>query len=156
LSSGRVAAAAVSREAFETAALAQLPPGEHSAWPRATAPPPPAEEPSPGAPAAGAAPRGTAPGAAAAGGGAGAAPVVTIYGTSWCGACKAARSYLAERKVPFADKDIERDPAAAAELREKAARLGVPADRVPILDVRGRLLVGFDRARLEALLGQPS
>ena len=37
-------------------------------------------------------------------------PVVTIYGTSWCGACRAARQYLTERKIPFADKDVERDP----------------------------------------------
>ena len=29
-------------------------------------------------------------------------------------------------------------------------------NRVPILDVRGRLLIGFDKARLEALLGEAS
>jgi hypothetical protein len=31
--------------------------------------------------------------------------------------------------------------------------MGIPTDRVPILDVRGRLLLGFDRARLDAMLG---
>jgi arsenate reductase-like glutaredoxin family protein len=82
--------------------------------------------------------------------------VVTVYGTSWCGACREARRYLSARKIPFADKDIERDPAAARELHEKAAKLGIPTDRVPILDVRGRLLIGFDQARVEALLGQPT
>jgi glutaredoxin len=82
--------------------------------------------------------------------------VVILYGTSWCPACKSARQYLTERKIPFADKDIERDASASRELREKAARLGVPADRIPILDVRGRLLIGFDKSRLEALLGEAS
>jgi glutaredoxin len=81
---------------------------------------------------------------------------VIVYGTSWCGACKAARQFLTARKIPFLDKDVERDGAAARELAEKGARLGVPTDRVPVLDVRGRLLLGFDQARLEAMLGEPS
>jgi glutaredoxin len=81
-------------------------------------------------------------------------PVVTIYGTSWCGACKAARQYFAGRKIPFADKDIERDPEAARELAAKGAKMGIPTDRVPVIDVRGRLLLGFDRQRIEMLLGE--
>ncbi|HEX4406325.1 MAG TPA: glutaredoxin family protein, partial [Polyangia bacterium] len=86
----------------------------------------------------------------------GGTPVVTIYGTSWCGACRAARQYLTERRVPFADKDVERDPAAARELQDKASKMGIPTDRVPIIEVRGRLLQGFDRARIDALLGEPT
>ena len=83
-------------------------------------------------------------------------PVVTIYGTTWCGACRAAREFLTERKIPFADKDVERDPEAARELSAKASKMGIPTDRVPIIDVRGVLLLGFDKARIEALLGQPT
>lgn len=139
LSAQKVEARPMSREAFETSALAQLPPGESS--PRAQHAPPPA----------GHGPDGgtsfpSAPGK----------PVVTVYGTSWCGACRAARQYLSEHKIPFADKDVESDPAAARELAEKASKMGIPTDRVPILDVRGRLLLGFDRARVEALLGNPT
>jgi glutaredoxin len=133
----KVEARVLSREAFETGALSQLPPGESSAFPSTTAP----------APAGG--PEGTPPPIAPGGN-----PVVTLYGASWCGACKAAREYLRSRRIPFADRDIERDQAAARELREKAQRLGVGADRIPVLDVRGRLLIGFDKARLEALLGE--
>jgi glutaredoxin len=141
LKSGKAPARAMSREAFETAALAQLPPGESS--PLAARPPSPS--PMPALPDGGAAPAASPPGGP---------PVVTIYGTSWCGACRAARQYLTEKKIPFADKDVERDPAAAHELHEKAAKLGLPADRVPVIDVRGRLLLGFDRARIDALLGE--
>jgi glutaredoxin len=135
LKAGRAKARVLSRQAFETGALAQLPPGESSLL---------AERPDGGAPEGAAAPSAAGP------------PVVTVYGTSWCGACREARRYLSARKIPFADKDVEKDPAAARELREKASRLGVPTDRVPILDVRGRLLIGFDPQRVEALLGQPS
>jgi glutaredoxin len=137
LKSGKAPAKALSRDAFETAALAQLPPGESS--PVAShgagteAPPPPL------------APLGD-----------GGTPVVTIYGASWCSACRAAAAYLTERRVPFADKDIERDPDAARELNEKASKMGIPTDRIPIIEVRGRLLQGFDRARIDALLGEPT
>lgn len=143
LKAGKAQAKALSREAFETAALAQLAPGETS--PLSARPAHAANQPAPAPlPAwdAGAHPNGI--------------PVVTIYGTSWCGACRAARQYLTERKIPFADKDIESDPAAAQELRDKASKMGIPTDRVPVIDVRGRLLLGFDRARIEALLGAPT
>ncbi len=138
LKSGKSPAKPLSRDAFETAAIGQLPPGASSALAAHGAaqegepptPPPPLAD--------------------------GAAPVVTIYGTSWCGACRSARQYLTERRVPFADKDIERDAAAARELQEKASKMGIPTDRVPIIEVRGRLLQGFDRARIDALLGEPT
>jgi glutaredoxin len=139
LKSGKASAKAMSRDAFETAALAQLPPGESSALAAHGGGAAPAGEPTPPPPA-----------------GEGGTPVVTIYGTSWCGACRAARQYLTSRGVPFADKDVERDPAAARELGEKAAKMGIPTDRVPVIDVRGRLLQGFDRARIDALLGEPT
>jgi len=137
LGSGKVQARLLSREAFETGALAQLPPGESSLM---------------------AGPHGPAIADDVAGVDAGAlpsgAPVVILYGTPWCGACKSAKQYLASKHVPFAYKDIENDPAAARELQAKAARMGIPTDRVPIIDVRGRLLLGFDKARLDAMLGE--
>jgi glutaredoxin len=143
LASGKTRALAMSREAFETGALAQLPPGDSSELRSPHGPSLP-EEPEA---------NGLDAGSAASAGG---PPVVILYGTPWCGACKAARQYLASKHIPFAYRDIENDPSAARELQAKASRLGIPADRVPIIDVRGRLLVGFDRTRLEALLGNPT
>lgn len=139
LAKGRSPARVMSREAFETGALAQLPPGDSSALAGPHGPPLPDETEEAGQDAGSMTP--------------GDHPVVILYGTPWCGACKAARRYLAAKHIPFAYKDVENDRAAAAELQRKAATLGIPADRVPILDVRGRLLVGFDKTRLEALLG---
>jgi glutaredoxin len=140
LKSGKAPAKAMSRDAFETAAIGQLPPGDSSPVASHGAGAPPAPEAPP-------------PVAALGDGG---APVVTIYGASWCGACRAAAEYLTQRHVPFADKDIERDPAAAREMSDKASKLGIPTDRIPIIEVRGRLLQGFDRARIDALLGEPT
>ena len=135
---GKAEARALSREAFETGALAQLPPGESSPMTGPHGPPLPEDVPT-GIDAGAPGPLGP--------------PVVTVYGTPWCGACKAVKQYLASRHIPYAYKDVENDAAAARELQAKAAKMGVPTDRVPILDVRGRLLLGFDRARLDAMLG---
>ena len=138
LSAGKAVAKGLSREAFETGALAQLPPGESSpvSGPHGPALP---DVPVGGMDGGAAGPLGP--------------PVVILYGTPWCGACKAAKQYLAAKHIPYAYKDIESDPAAARELQAKASKMGIPTDRVPILDVRGRLLLGFDRARLDAMLG---
>jgi glutaredoxin 3 len=138
LASGKAQARALSREAFETGALAQLPPGESSPVAGPHGPPLPEELP---------------PGVDSGASGTVGPAVVTVYGTPWCGACKAVKQYLASKHIPYAYKDIENDPAAARELQAKASKMGIPTDRVPILDVRGRLLLGFDRARLDAMLG---
>lgn len=84
-------------------------------------------------------------------GDAGAARVV-LYGTSWCGACAQARRWLQERGVPFVDRDIERDERAAAQMRRRMKQAGIPFGGVPVLDVGGELMLGFDAGRLERLL----
>lgn len=78
---------------------------------------------------------------------------VVIYGTSWCGYCKKARAYLADHHVDFEDKDVEKDPEAARELAQKQAAHHVHYGGVPIIDVRGELVRGFNQKRLAQLLG---
>jgi len=77
---------------------------------------------------------------------------VTVYTTSWCGYCKKTKQFLKQRGVDFVEKDIEKDPAAAQELSQKAAAAGVRVGGVPVTDVRGKLVVGFDEKQLASLL----
>jgi glutaredoxin len=77
---------------------------------------------------------------------------VIVYKTAWCGVCKKVESYLKKKGVPYTAKDIEKDRAAASELQAKAAEQKVRTGSVPVIDVKGTLIVGFDRARLEKLL----
>jgi arsenate reductase-like glutaredoxin family protein len=79
---------------------------------------------------------------------------VVLYGASWCGACRAAASFLRERGVPFVEKDIEKDPAAAQELQRKARAAGVPTGSIPVIDFRGTLIKGFDRGALQRLIAE--
>lgn len=130
LAKGKTVPRVMVREAFETSALAQLPPGDSCplAGPhgplQVDKPAMPLDDP----------------------------PIVILYGTQWCKACQAARHYLISNRIPFTSKDIEKDPIAARELQEKASRFGIPSDRVPILDVRGRILVGYDETRMNGFL----
>jgi len=75
-----------------------------------------------------------------------------VYKTAWCGVCKKLEDYLRRKGVRYEAKDIEKDPAAAAELQAKAQARGIATGSVPVVDLGGELMVGFDRAKLEKML----
>ena len=79
---------------------------------------------------------------------------VIIYGASWCGACKQAARYLTQKGVPFVERDIEREPEARSEMLTKAREQGVSANGIPVIDVYGKLLGGFDPVAVDRLLAQ--
>jgi glutaredoxin len=78
---------------------------------------------------------------------------IVVYKTEWCGVCKKLEAYLQRKGIQYEAKDIEKDASAAAELQAKADAKGMRTGSVPVIDVRGELMVGFDRARLEKMLG---
>jgi glutaredoxin len=80
--------------------------------------------------------------------------VVVIYGAEWCGACHDAARYLRRKGIAYVEKDIENDPAAAKEMQQKLAKSGMRGGSIPVIDVRGKLMVGFDPGQLDAALGQ--
>ncbi len=80
--------------------------------------------------------------------------LVTVYSTTWCGVCKQAKKWLKARGIPFVERDVEKDPGAADELSSKAAQAGVRPGGVPVIDVAGELMMGFDQAALEQLLAK--
>jgi glutaredoxin len=84
------------------------------------------------------------------GGAAASAVTVVIYGASWCGPCHQAAEYLRGRGVRVVSRDIEAEPDAAAEMRGKLERAGARGGNIPVIDVMGRLLVGFNPRELDA------
>jgi glutaredoxin len=83
----------------------------------------------------------------------GAASVI-IYGASWCGPCHQAADYLKSKGVPYVLKDVEETPAAAAEMRDKLARAGHHGGSIPVIDVRGQILVGFSPSSIDRALAR--
>jgi glutaredoxin len=81
--------------------------------------------------------------------------VVVIYGAEWCGACHEAAKYLRAKGIPYVDKDVEKDPSAAREMQAKLAKSGLREGSIPVIDVRGKVMVGFNPAEIDAALGEP-
>ncbi len=73
--------------------------------------------------------------------------MVTIYSTTWCAFCHTAMRYLDQLGVKYNEVDVERDPLAAREAVEKSGSMGVP-----VIDVDGTIILGFDKPRLDAAL----
>jgi glutaredoxin-like YruB-family protein len=73
---------------------------------------------------------------------------VTVYSGPGCPACGQAKQYLRSNGISFGEIDISRDQRAAEDIARRSGRMAVPQ-----IDINGRLVVGFDRARLAVLLG---
>jgi glutaredoxin len=78
---------------------------------------------------------------------------VVIYGAEWCSACHDAARYLRRKGVAYVEKDIEKDADAAREMQSKLARNGLRAGSIPVIDVRGKVMVGFNAGEIDAALG---
>ena len=81
-------------------------------------------------------------------------PVVIIYGAEWCGACHEAARYLRSKGIAYVEKDVEKDSGAAHEMQQKLARSGQRSGSIPVIDVRGKVLVGFNPQEVDGALGQ--
>lgn len=79
---------------------------------------------------------------------------VIIYGASWCRPCHEAAEYLKKKGVAYVMKDVDSTPGAQAELTEKLARSGQRGGAIPVLDVRGQILVGFDPRAIDRALAK--
>jgi glutaredoxin len=75
---------------------------------------------------------------------------VLLYYADWCGYCRKTRAELDRRGVSFELLNIE-NPATLAEMVEKTGQRGVP-----VLDVGGKILIGYDPEGMDQLLASAS
>ena len=73
-------------------------------------------------------------------------PQVTIYRTSWCAFCHTEMQWMDRLGVKYVAKDIEADQAAHDELM---AKINGDFRGVPVTDVAGDIILGFDRPKLQ-------
>jgi len=74
---------------------------------------------------------------------------VTVYSTPTCGYCRMAKNYLKEKNVAFTDYNVATNSEKAQEMVRKSGQMGVP-----VLDVNGRIIIGFDRAAIDQALSR--
>lgn len=75
---------------------------------------------------------------------------VTIYSTPTCTYCLMAKDYFAEKGVDFEDFDVSVDLDRRNEMLTKTGgQMGVP-----VIDIDGEVVFGFDKGRIEELLAE--
>ncbi|MBU3203008.1 glutaredoxin domain-containing protein [Clostridium algidicarnis] len=72
---------------------------------------------------------------------------ITVYSTETCPWCIKVKEYLRENKISFNEKDINLDRNAAIEMMSKSGQGGVP-----VLDIDGKIIVGFDKENIDKVL----
>ncbi len=73
---------------------------------------------------------------------------VLVFTTPTCPWCSRAKQYLRQQKVPYREVDVSRDAAAARDLVRRTGQMGVP-----VVEIDGRPVVGFDQRTIDRLLG---
>lgn len=72
---------------------------------------------------------------------------VTIYTTPTCVYCKMTKAFFEANKIAYVEKDVMVDDRAREEMIHRSGQLGVP-----VIDLDGQIIVGFNQARLSELL----
>ncbi len=72
---------------------------------------------------------------------------VIVYSTPTCPYCVYAKDFFKENNVPFEDIDVSKDRTKAQEMINKSGQMGVP-----VIDIDGNILVGFQPEVFEKLL----
>jgi len=72
---------------------------------------------------------------------------VTIYSTPTCPYCQQAKEFFKEKGVEYTEINVAEDQDKAKEMMDKSGQMGVP-----VIDIDGEIIIGFDKAKIEALI----
>ena len=73
---------------------------------------------------------------------------IIIYSTPSCVYCRMAKDFLTDKNIPFTEYDLTKEVAMRNEVIKKTGQMAVP-----VIEVDGEVMVGFDEARLSQMLG---
>ncbi len=74
--------------------------------------------------------------------------IVKIYTTPTCPYCIMVKQFLKDNNIDFENIDVSSDQLAAEEMMQKSGQMGVP-----VLDVNGEVIIGFDKEAIIRALG---
>ena len=74
---------------------------------------------------------------------------ILIYSTPTCPYCKMTKQFLAQNNIIFEDIDVSVNETATEEMIRKSGQMGVP-----VIDIDGEIIIGFDKERIKEKLGR--
>ncbi|MBI2668413.1 glutathione S-transferase N-terminal domain-containing protein [Candidatus Woesearchaeota archaeon] len=75
---------------------------------------------------------------------------VKIYTTPTCPWCKKTKEFLKSKKIPYKELNVVDDEKARREMIKKSGQMGVP-----VLDIDGKIVVGFDTDEILRAVKKP-
>lgn len=73
---------------------------------------------------------------------------VIIYTTPFCAYCKVAKEYFKSKNIQYEEYNVMSDIPRREEMIKKSGQLGVP-----VIDIDGKVILGFDRSKINECLG---
>jgi len=72
---------------------------------------------------------------------------VIVYSTTTCPFCVMVKDWLKDKGIAYEDYNVGTDQEKAKEMVDKSGQMGVP-----VIDVSGEIIIGFDKPKLESAL----
>lgn len=79
-----------------------------------------------------------------------------VYGAQWCQPCHDAADFLKRRGVSVRELDIEEKPVYRREMTDKLRSINQLGGSIPVIDVAGIVVVGFNERQLEGVIQRAS
>ncbi len=73
--------------------------------------------------------------------------MIKVYSTPACPYCVTLKNFLKEHDIEFESIDVSQDDKAREEMVEKSDQMGVP-----VIDIDGEIVVGFNKELIKHLL----
>lgn len=75
-------------------------------------------------------------------------PKIKVFSTPSCPYCVTLKEYLKEKGFEFESLDVSQNQAALDEMMEKSGQMSVP-----VVEIGGEIIIGFDKEKINKLLG---
>lgn len=74
--------------------------------------------------------------------------MIKVYSTPFCPYCVTLKDYLKDKKVEFTEIDVSENEEKRDEMVKLSGQIGVP-----VVDIDGKIIVGFDKEEIDKTLG---
>jgi len=73
---------------------------------------------------------------------------IRVFSTPTCPYCVTLKAYLDEKGISYEDINVAEDKEAAKEMIKKSGQMGVP-----VSEINGEIIIGFDKVKINQILG---